>query len=82
MKSIYEKCENSVVVNGVKSVSFQTFREIRQGSVLSPVFFNIVMYKIRRSTEEKIVDYQTLWYTQATSLYGKGKRTTEKKILD
>jgi hypothetical protein len=37
-----------VVIDGKKSESSQTFRGVRQGSVLSPVLFSMVVDKIIR----------------------------------
>jgi hypothetical protein len=71
IKDIYDKCESSVVTDGKKSESFQMFLEVRHGSVLYPMLFNMVMNEIiRRVTEEQRMDYQNLCYMQMTQLYG------------
>jgi hypothetical protein len=45
-KNIHGKYENSMVINGKKSASFQMFRLVRQGSVLSPMLLNMTMDEI------------------------------------
>jgi hypothetical protein len=42
-KNIFEKCENSVIAACKNSESFQMYRGVRQGNVLFPMLFNMVM---------------------------------------
>ena len=46
IKSMYERVTTSVKMNGVESESFEVKVGVHQGSVLSPLLFNIVMQAI------------------------------------
>ena len=46
IKSMYEGVTTSVKINGVESEGFEVKVGIHQGSVLSPILFNIVMQAI------------------------------------
>src|SRR3989442_865967 len=46
IKSIYEGCTTSVRMNGEESENFEVKVGVHQGSVLSPILFNIVMQAI------------------------------------
>jgi hypothetical protein len=48
IKNIYDKYENSVVMESNKSETFQMFREVRWGSVISPMLFMIMNEMIGR----------------------------------
>jgi hypothetical protein len=51
-KEHYDKCENSVFIDNKKFKSFQMFRGVRQGNVLSPMLLNMLMNDIRRRVAE------------------------------
>ena len=46
IKSMYEGVTTSVKMNGVESESFEVKAGVHQGSVLSPLLFNIVIQAI------------------------------------
>ena len=53
IRNMYNKCLNCVVIDGKRSGWFGTDRGVRQGSVLSPVLFNIVMDSIIRKVRQE-----------------------------
>jgi hypothetical protein len=55
IKSIYNKYENSVDMDGKKSESSQTFRRVRQGTVFSSMLFNMVMDKNKKCRKDLLV---------------------------
>jgi hypothetical protein len=59
---IYEKRENHEVIDGRKSENLHTYRGFKQGNILSPVLYNMVIDEIIKKSNEKIREWNTKNY--------------------
>jgi hypothetical protein len=72
VKNTCEKTANCVKTNKGKSSWFETRSGVRQGSVLSPILFNVMMNKIctKVSEEMKETDLKAFIYASDVMIWG------------
>src|SRR3989442_2946152 len=77
---MYEGCITSVRMNGEESENFEVKVGVHQGSVLSPILFNIVMQAIAENFK-KGLSWELL-YADDLVLMAESKAELEKRLLE
>ena len=79
IKSMYEGCTTSVRMNGEESENFEVKVGVHQGSVLSPILFNIVMQTIADNFKKGLP--WELLYADDLVLLAESRAELEKRLL-
>src|SRR5437867_7841273 len=77
---MYEGCTTSVRMNGEESENFEVKVGVHQGSVLSPILFNIVMQAIAANFKKGLP--WKLLYADDLVLMAESKAMLEKRLLE
>ena len=80
IKSMYEGGTTSVRMNGEESENFEVKVGVHQGSVLSPILFNIVMQAIAENVKNGLP--WELLYADDLVLMAESKAELEKRLLE